>query len=368
VKPEIRLGSIGIGSGPLGYVTQPIRDASKAWVASVNSRGGVNGHPVRLLFGDDGADPARALALAKRFVEQDKVQAMFGLHMPTTEQAIVPYLIDKRIPTVGTCNCNPASDDNPLAFNVGPGPTAGFAWEHLLSVLGQTDAKKIAVLYCREATTCDVVYKNMRQFTDKLGVEIVQGSQVSLAQPDYTAEVLAARNAGAQGIIGVVENQSAVRILRAARRQGWDVPVGSQHSVMDDRMLALPDAKGLLGAVITADYQTHPGFEEYRQAMARLPGSIKGNTGSIQWAAGLMLEKASARLGDTVTPGDIMEGLYGLRDETLGGLIPPTTYKRGVAHKEANLCAIPIVIGDGRFDFPKGPEFRCAPGWKPAQP
>jgi branched-chain amino acid transport system substrate-binding protein len=255
-----------------------------------------------------------------------------------------------------------------LAFNVGPGPTAGFAWEHLLSVLGQTDAKKIAVLYCREATTCDVVYKNMRQFTDKLGVEIVQGSQVSLAQPDYTAEVLAARNAGAQGIIGVVENQSAVRILRAARRQGWDVPVGSQHSVMDDRMLALPDAQGLLGAVITADYQTHPGFEEYRQTMARLPGSIKGNTGSIQWVAGLMLERASARFGDTVTPADIMEGLYGLRDETLGGLIPPTTYKRGVAHKDANLCAIPIVIGDGRFDFPKGPEFKCAPGWKPAQP
>lgn len=368
VKSEIRLGSIGIGSGPLGYVTQPIRDASKAWVASVNSRGGVNGHPVRLLFGDDGADPARALALAKRFVEQDKVQTMFGLHMPTTEQAIVPYLIDKRIPTVGTCNCNPASDDNPLAFNVGPGPTVGFTWEHLLSVLGQTDAKKIAVLYCREATTCEVVYKNMRQFTDKLGVEIVQGSQVSLAQPDYTAEVLAARNAGAQGIIGVVENQSAVRILRSARRQGWDVPVGSQHSVMDDRMLALPDARGLLGAVITADYQTHPAFEEYRQAMARLPGSIKGNTGSIQWAAGLMLEKAGSRFGDTVTPDDIMEGLYSLRDETLGGLIPPTTYKRGVPHKDANLCAIPIVIGDGKFDFPKGPEFRCAPGWKPAQP
>jgi branched-chain amino acid transport system substrate-binding protein len=367
-KSEIRLGSIGVASGPLGYALQPIRDASKAWVATVNNRGGLNGHPLRLLFGDDAADPARAIALAKRFVESDKVQAMFGLHMPTTEQAIIPYLQERQIPTLGTCNCNPATDDNPLAFNVGPGATAGLAWEHLLSVLGQADVKKIAVLYCRETGTCDAIYKNMRPFTDKLGVQIVQATQVSLAQPDYTAEVLSARNAGAEAIIAVVENQSSVRILRSARRQGWDVPVGSQRSVMDDRMLALPDAKGLHAAVATVDYQTGPGFEEYRQAIGRLPGAVKGNTGSLQWAVGMMFEKASKLFGDTVTSVEIIEGMYSLRNETLGGLVPPTTYKRGVPPKYTNLCAIPVVIGDGRFDFPTGSSFRCAPGWQPVQP
>lgn len=39
-KAEIRLASLGVGSGPLGAVMQPIPDAVRAWVASVNDRGG----------------------------------------------------------------------------------------------------------------------------------------------------------------------------------------------------------------------------------------------------------------------------------------------------------------------------------------
>jgi branched-chain amino acid transport system substrate-binding protein len=68
-----------------------------------------------------------------------------------------------------------------------------------------------------------------------------------------------------------------------------------------------------------------------------------------------------------VTPPQIIDGLYSLRDETFGGLLPPTTFKRGVPQIETNLCALPIRVGKGKFEFPKGQEFVCAPGWKPAE-
>jgi branched-chain amino acid transport system substrate-binding protein len=81
-KAEIVLGTFGTESGPVGanVVTAPV--GIRAWLASINARGGLNGHPVRIIFGgDDGGDPARALAITRRLVEDDKV---IGLLTPVS--------------------------------------------------------------------------------------------------------------------------------------------------------------------------------------------------------------------------------------------------------------------------------------------
>src|SRR5206468_7748556 len=77
-RAPIVFGTFGTGSGVIGRAVQPIITADKAWSADVNARGGLAGHPVKLIFGDDGGDPAAALAIAKRMVEQDKVVAFVG--------------------------------------------------------------------------------------------------------------------------------------------------------------------------------------------------------------------------------------------------------------------------------------------------
>src|SRR5258708_17670987 len=74
-KSPIVFGSIGTDSGILGEILVSALHGAKAWAADVNARGGLNGHPVRIVFGDDGGDPGRALSLAKGMVEQQGVIA-----------------------------------------------------------------------------------------------------------------------------------------------------------------------------------------------------------------------------------------------------------------------------------------------------
>src|SRR5205814_697743 len=76
-KSEIVLGAFGAESGVIGSVFASIPPADRAWAADINARGGLNGHPVRLIMGDDGADPVRSQALVRRMVEQDHVLAIF---------------------------------------------------------------------------------------------------------------------------------------------------------------------------------------------------------------------------------------------------------------------------------------------------
>ncbi len=366
-KGEIRLGSVGAESGVIGAAMAPIAEGARAWVADVNARGGVAGHPVRLFQVDDGGDPGRSLAIVKRLVEQDHVQALYAAHMPTTEEAIVNYVTEKQVPVIGGCSCSSVTDSSPMIFPVGPGAPTGEMWAHLLPLTAQTDHRQVSVLYCREAANCAGLADLMQKMADRAGVHIVHTAQVSLAQPDFTAEVLAARNAGADAVVGIFDNATLVRVARSAHRQGYNPVFSIQQAGYDDTMLTGgSDVEGFVTAGIVPDHNTSPKLADYRAALARyVPGGRRATISASQWAAGKLIERIGPALGDQPTSAGFVEALYGLKGETLGGLLPPTTYERGKGHGATNQCIIPVQIKGGAFVAPGGDQFTCAPGWKP---
>lgn len=363
----MRLASLGVATGPLGAVIRPIPDAARAWAASVNSRGGLGGHPVKLVVGDDGGDPSRALALAKQFVERDKVQAFLGTHMITTEEAITPYLEQKQVPIIGTCNCSAGNDISEMVFFFGPSASKGLAWSHLAGFYELTKLRKVAFIYCREAQQCKGAADEAKPLADAVGFKVVYTAQVSLAAPDYTAEAIAARNAGAEAVAVFADNQTAVRFIRSATRQGWKPAVSVQQSGYDERMLQTKDTEGMFTSAIVPDFFTDPRLAEYRQAMEKVPDGVRATIGAGTFVVGQLLEKYSATLPANPTSGDFIRLMYGLRGETMGGLLPPITFRPGKPHEDTNRCVIPAQIRDGRFVTPNGDRFSCAPGWKPVE-
>src|SRR5581483_11475839 len=118
---EVVLVSVGTGSGPIGANVASIPVAVRAWAATVNGRGGLAGHPVRVVFGDDGGDPGKALSLARRMVEEDKIVAFTGLYGPTTIRPVISYATDRGVPIVGGPSADPDEDSSPIVYN----PQAG---------------------------------------------------------------------------------------------------------------------------------------------------------------------------------------------------------------------------------------------------
>jgi branched-chain amino acid transport system substrate-binding protein len=368
-KAEIRLGSVGTESGPGGGIFLGGLHGAKAWVADVNARGGLNGHPVRLITVDDGGDPSRAVAGAKRLVEEDKVQAFFATRSLFTEQAYAPYLEERRIPIISTCGCNPVDGPSPMTFDGYINPNGGGVWMHMGPILTETDKRQIALFYCREAPICQIVRDNTIKAQKDLGYTVVFEAQVSIAQPDYTAEVIAARNAGADAVASVMDNASTLRIARSMARQGWSAPYSSQFSNHDERVLTNggKDVEGFLISGATAAWSSSPLMADYRAAVDRyVSGGVKSDFGAGAWVGGKLMELIAAGFGATVTNEDFLTGLYGLREETLGGRIAPTTFVQG-SHDRTNHCMVPIQVRKGAFVAPHGDTFSCAPGWKPGQ-
>ncbi len=363
-RSPLVFGSLGTASGVIGAATQSIVAATKAWAADVNARGGLRGHPVRVVFGDDGGDPARAATLARKMVEQDKVIAFVGTYLVITTAAVTQYLDQVQVPMIGGPGGNEVEDVSPMVFNPQMGADEALGHGLLHNIVVQSDARKVATLYCREASSCGAQAKRVREFAGQYGVEVVFEAQVSIAQPDYTGEVLAARNAGADAIITTVDEASIVRIARSAKRQGYNPVLAGSYTVNNDVLLnAGEDAVGILGFSATAPYGSSPLLKPYREAVARfVPGARLAGYGSTAWVQGKLVERLADVFGDKPNPGpaDIIEALYSLRDETLGGLVPPITFNQG-AHGRVNRCMVPIKIAQGAIVAPLGNDrFVCA--------
>jgi branched-chain amino acid transport system substrate-binding protein len=370
-KSPIVLGSFGVESGPLGTLVAPIPVAVRAWAADVNTRGGLAGHPVKVIFADDGGDPQRALAIARRMVDGDGALAFFATYMVTTLPAVLPYLEAQRIPMVGSSNGSEAADHSPMVFNPQVGADLGTAWSYLLALTSQSDKRSVAVLYCSEASTCVNQYDGLKRIAPEAGVRIVYAGQMSIAAPDYTAEMLAARNAGAEVVICICDPPTQIRMIRSARRQDWSPLFSATYSMDQEQIKAGKDeVEGLLAAASTVPYSTSPKMKPYLDAVARfVPAGSVGGVGAAAWTQGKLLERIAPFLDrEPPTRSSIFEGLRSLDKETLGGLVPPITFPDGDRNR-VNLCIVPLRFERGLFRPLGGDDsnFRCAPGWAPAR-
>ncbi len=368
-KSEILLGSWGAESGILGAVSGPAPPAIRAWAASINAQGGINGHPVRVILGDDNADPSRSQAVVRKMVEQDKVIGFFNDYSFTLP-AVLPYLEQKGIPVIGSIGGDASGDHSPMMFNPMVGADVGQSWGFINNALTQVAGKKkVGIVYCREASTCSALKEGFKKLLPYNGLEVVYEAFVSLAQPDYTGEMIQAQRAGAEIILPLVDTSSLNRLGQAAHRQSYDPAFVGTYNLNQDLLGAF--AKELEGLFLNSrvpPWDTSPRMQFYRDTMNRYqPRAPRGDLGAGVFVVGrLLAEKIGPFIQEPPTTANLLDGLYSLKAETLGGLLPGIGFEKNLDHSKSNQCIIPVKLSGGKtVAHDPSESFVCAPGWKP---
>jgi branched-chain amino acid transport system substrate-binding protein len=357
------VGHVGTYTGVFAsFANAP--EGVRAWGQAVNARGGIDGHPVKVIIAEDGGDPARHRSLVQSMVEQDGVIAFIHGFNPTTGQAAVDYLTKKGVPVVGS---DPSSNwyyDSPVYF---PHSSAGRkgVTKALLGATAEVAVPqgktKMALLACNEAQICRDLTADMPAAAGQFGLKVVSQAQASLAQPDYTAECLAARNAGAEIFFLAFDSQSYGRVAKSCSSVGYK-PI---FSLVPNVTNNIADIKEMEGAVITAIVKpwfdtSHPGIAAMHAAMKQYtPRAQPDNEAGLAWTSAVLFERAATgHLSATPTAQDILNGLWSLKDETLGGLTYPLTFTKG-QNAPVKSCWWVAMIRDGRFTSPT-PNVKCA--------
>ncbi len=364
------IGTWGTTTGPIGALFGAMTPAAKAWVASVNSRGGLGGcHQVKLIVGDDGDDPAKAKAIVKKMVEEDSVTAFVAHHGALTLGAVRPYLEQKRVPLFGSSGAYADESESEMVFLAQPTSVVGESEAYINNVLALNfPQRKIAVFWCAEVPLCSVHNDVIKKQAAAKGFRVVASIRISLFAPDYTSEVLQARQSGADMIVLLTDMQTNGRLLRSANRQDYKplvVTPGVNYDTQWPDIIGR-DADGMITTAWSRPWHIVGINREYREAMGRYqPGQVMGNSGSAAWAGMKLVEKAAANLDrDKADVGAAHPGRLQAVQRDAGRAHPADDLAEGPeAAGRVAPCTVPVRWTGTAFELPLGERFVCsAPG------
>ena len=362
-KSAVMLGTAGTLSGPAGTVLGPVVQGLQVWAKDVNARGGVNNHEVKLNIYDDAGDPARHRAQVQQAVEKDGVKAFLANPEAITGGCCVDYINAKRIPMIGSETGSPWFNNNPMYF---PQASSGDDSNYgaIATVAQQMIPKgknKVAAFTCVEAQICKDAQRVWSASAEELGLKVVYQRQVSIGQPDFTAECLAARNAGADVVLMGFDTNTVRRMVSSCSRQSYRPTYATLTVAITSTYKDDPNLDGMVAAspVFPWFATGTPATDQYQVGMKRFGSNIPASTAvTIGWVAGKVFERAASTLPEPPTSEAILKGLWSIQNDDIAGLTLPLTYQREKPSPQRP-CWFNMLLKDGAWQSPDMFKLNC---------
>lgn len=349
----IALGNVGTYSGVIGAVFSGAQQTIGVWQAYVNAHGGLNGHPVHVYIEDDGSDPSTSVSDVEQEVSQDHVIAFVGNLMPLTVQASVSYLQQQNIPVIGGDASSATWWQSPVLFPQGSSDLGSDQAVFTIKAAAAKGYTKMGVVYCVEDPTCSNGIQSLIQpgGGSQAGVTTVYSSSISITQPDFTAQCLDAKQAGATFIYFAGDGDSLMRMATDCAAQGYKPLYVGDSLAITANLATNPNLNGLLAGQTNfpwVDSYT-PAQAAYQQAVKQYDPQLAGSaTTAGEWAAGMLAVAADKDLTATPTSAEFFQGLWSIKDNNLGGLAPPLTFNQGGNATPSN-CFFLMTLQNGQF-------------------
>lgn len=367
-----RLSPIVIGqtlatSGLIGSTTGNIRQGLSIWAAAVNARGGVQCHPVQVISLDDGSDSARVASNWNTLKARGMV-AMVGAGEPITMGALRAQAERDKIPVIGGDLVDTAWYESTWVFPQGASTGASYDGSLVEAVKARPGATKAGLIYCVEASICTAIKGNFANSAATAGIGVGLMKAVSLTQSDFTAECQAMKDAGVEVLWLALDGSAVTRLGRSCNRIGYDPQLATMALAVPPAVAADPILRKatVYLASPTVPYSTvdTPGAAEFHAAAKQFAPTFKLDQSVMQgWSSGKLFETAlekvaaKARAGD-VTTEMILEGLWQVKHEKLGGLSPGVTFEKGKP-ASAPRCYYVLLLTTNGVTAPLGSKVRC---------
>lgn len=361
-ESPIVLGSIGTYSGPLASSFGGVEATLNAWVSYTNANGGINGHPVKLIVKDDGGLATTAVADLQALIQEDHVVAI-AADESTVDEDWAAQVEKAAIPVVGGDAIDIPFMTNPDFFASSTNAIAA-VWG--VMSLGKTFGPKQAILACSEVAACAASEVFYKQFAPALGMSIPYTQTISASEPDYTAVCQGIKASGAQSYVMIDAAGVVARVGDACVQQGVTAHIVEASSAIEPSLLTAPGANGMLSVAVDFPFVANstPAEQAFDSAIDKYApaGTLTSwGPGLAQPWVSMELLKAAVLAGGSgpVTAQSIKNGLYTLKNDTLGGLAPPLTFLPGQVNLQN--CYFQLGISGGKFTAPVGSNTSCAP-------
>lgn len=346
----VTVGAFTPVTGPVPFYAI-LTHAAESHFKHLNESGGIDGWTVKYVTYDDGYEPARSVAVARRLVEDEGVFALSAAVGTATNVAVIPYAKEAGLPMIGPIGGASAFFVEPTVFPLLPdyGWSAASNAQFALDDLGVT---KIALLWENDELGRSAK-RGFDAYMESRGVEPVESVSFDVKTTSFSPHIRRVANSGAEAVILFGSNANLAAALKAADLQGVDVKWFAPFFTAD------PSTFKLAGDLLNGTYFSSwlrpvtsdaPGVAAYRDAVSKYyPDDPVGVFGLNGWSNAALFAKGFEKLlasGAPLTRENLMAALETLDNESVGGA-NGVTLKPG-DHRGTRGEAI-IQAQDGQF-------------------
>ena len=342
---SIKVGHIGIYSGPVGYVGQHLSLAARATLQSINDAGGINGRKLDVVVRDDGWDGTKGVNAARDLIERQKVFALCCIQSVSTSDPVTPYVDQQKVPHVGGDGWGQPQFKGQYSFPLGA-PAASEARVLAKYQYEQQGVRSAAVLHLNSPTGQSFrdAYK---EALEKLGgkVQIIQPA--TFDDPGTTTLIARARAANVDTIAIYVDSGIVARLLREAAGQNYKPSKGFAGSAFYyfriTHELTGPAGEGLISASHwTPHDQDTPGLRRYREVVQKYYPDIDHTSWTVTSFMGANLfGNVLKKLGLNVTRQGVKDSLEQVTDFDLG-LGTRVTFRPGKRYANTQIHLVQV--------------------------
>jgi branched-chain amino acid transport system substrate-binding protein len=310
----ISVGVVADQTGPLSIIGLANANVARMVVGDINAKGGLLGRQLELHLEDSATDDAVAAAKARKLVEDDQVDVVFGGIYSSTRQAIKgPVVVEGKTLYIYPEQYE-GQESDPLIFCTGPVPAQQV--DPFIPWLMRETGARTFYLPSADYIWPHVMNARVREVVAANGGEIVGEEYFPLAHTDYRATVERIASTGADVVFNTTVPPGVGPFLEQLHDSGFSSRGG--HLVctyFEENLLGVVPAAHVEGLYSCLDYyqSVEDPFSQKLLAQydALYPGGSKftGGSGCSGLYRGMRLWAAAVTEAGSLTQDDVIAAL-----------------------------------------------------------
>ncbi|MFA5843539.1 MAG: ABC transporter substrate-binding protein [Coriobacteriia bacterium] len=226
-KAPYKIGAILALSGTYAGLGTPEKNAIELEVAAINDAGGVDGHPLEVVYEDDANDPTKAVAAATRLIEQEKVIALLGTSGSGSSMAIRGTVDKAGVPQVSMAGGSVISDPLDKWVFQTPWPNR-IVMPYILDYMKAKGIARVAIISDSGAWGKDAHDVAVKKAAT-VGVQIVADETFNPGDTDMTAQLTKLKASNAQAVWVLTSGAEAAIVVKNAEQLKIGLPLFGSH-------------------------------------------------------------------------------------------------------------------------------------------
>jgi branched-chain amino acid transport system substrate-binding protein len=233
------VGGIFSISGPASYLGEPERNSMEMVAEAINAKGGINGHPLKLVIYDSEGDVTKARLHATKLAQDKNVLCVIGPSLTHTSMAALEITQKAKLPMIscaaGIGITSPAKDRH-WVFKTAQ--TDRMAVERIFQYLQKHQIKKVAILTV--STGFGVSGKHqLLDLAPKYAIEVVGQEVFGEKDTDMTPQLTKLRGTPAQVVICWGTGPAPALVAKNMKQLGMTIPLIQSHGAASKKFIEL---------------------------------------------------------------------------------------------------------------------------------